>query len=54
LARLGALTDGVVRGERPARQEMHAVPKPQNAAGDYKPYAHPRYWAAFILLGDPE
>jgi CHAT domain-containing protein len=18
------------------------------------PYAHPRYWAAFILIGDPE
>jgi len=27
---------------------MKAVPK------DGKPYAHPRYWAAFILIGDPE
>jgi CHAT domain-containing protein len=48
LDRLGAITKGVVRGQRPAREEMKAVPK------DGKPYAHPRYWAAFILIGDPE
>ena len=45
---------GVVRGERPAREEMKAVPVPKDAAKDYKPYAHPRYRAAFILIGDPE
>jgi len=54
LDRLGTITEGVVRGERPAREEMHAVPKPKDAAKDSKPYAHPRYWAAFILIGDPE
>jgi len=54
LERLGTLTQGVVRGERPAREEMQAVPKPKDAAKDYRPYAHPRYWAAFILIGDPE
>jgi CHAT domain-containing protein len=54
LTRLGVLTEGVVRGQRPAREEMRAVPKPKDAAGDYKPYAHPRYWSAFILLGDPQ
>jgi len=54
LERLGALTKGVVRGERPARREMQAVPKPKGAAKDYRPYAHPRYWAAFILIGDPQ
>jgi CHAT domain-containing protein len=54
LQRLGEITNGVMRGERPAREEMHGVPRPRDAAGDYKPYAHPRYWAAFILLGDPE
>jgi len=53
LERLGVLTQGVVRGERPAREEMQAVPKPKNAATDYRPYVHPRYWAAFILVGDP-
>ena len=54
LERLGTLTQGVVRGERPAREEMQVVPKPKDAAKDYRPYAHPRYWAAFILIGDPE
>ena len=54
LDRLGTLTQGVVRGERPAREEMPAVPKPKDAGQDYQPYAHPRYWAAFILIGDPD
>jgi CHAT domain-containing protein len=54
LDRLGTLTRGVVRGERPARDEMRGVPKPKDAAKDYRPYAHPRYWAAFILIGDPD
>jgi CHAT domain-containing protein/tetratricopeptide (TPR) repeat protein len=54
LDRLGTLTQGVVRGERPAREAMHAVPKTMDAAPDYRPYAHPRYWAAFILIGDPD
>jgi CHAT domain-containing protein len=54
LARLGKITDGVVRGERPARQEMRPVPQPKDAPPDYRPYAHPRYWAAFILIGDPQ
>jgi tetratricopeptide (TPR) repeat protein len=52
--RLGTLTEGVVRGERPAREEMKAIPVPKGTGKDYKPYAHPRYWAAFILIGDPE
>jgi tetratricopeptide (TPR) repeat protein len=54
LDRLGTLTQGVVRGERPAREAMHAVPQAKDAALDYRPYAHPRYWAAFILIGDPD
>jgi CHAT domain-containing protein len=54
LERLGTLTEGVVRGERPARELMQALPKPKDAGKDHRPYAHPRYWAAFILIGDPE
>jgi CHAT domain-containing protein len=48
--RLGILAAGVVRGERPARPEMAAVPK----ATDDRPYADPKYWAAFVLIGDPD
>jgi hypothetical protein len=54
LDRLGLLANGVLRGERPAREEMRPIPQPKNADKDYKPYAHPRYWAAFILIGDSE
>jgi tetratricopeptide (TPR) repeat protein len=54
MERLSNLTSGVVRGERPAREEIKPVPVPKDAGKDYKPYAHPRYWAAFILIGDPE
>jgi CHAT domain-containing protein len=54
LDRLGAITQGVVRGPRPARQEMRPVPRPKEAPPDYRPYAHPRYWAAFVLIGDPD
>jgi CHAT domain-containing protein len=54
LDRLGTITQGVVRGERPAKEEMRAVPQAKDSAEDYKPYAHPRYWAAFVLIGDPE
>jgi CHAT domain-containing protein len=54
LDRLGTLTNGVVRGERPAREEMKTIPMPKDAGKDYKPYSHPRYWAAFILIGDPD
>lgn len=52
--RLGTLADGVFRGEKPARPQMKDVPRPKGAASDHRPYAHPRYWAAFILIGDPE
>jgi CHAT domain-containing protein len=54
LKRLGTITQGVVRGERPAREEMRPVPQPKDAAPDYQPCVHPRYWAAFILIGDPD
>jgi CHAT domain-containing protein len=54
LERLGSLTNGIVRGQRPAREEMQPVPQPKDSAKEYKPYAQPHYWAAFILIGDPD
>jgi CHAT domain-containing protein len=45
----GRLARGVVRAaEEPEGKALPAVPP-----GD-PPFAHPRYWAAFILIGDPE
>jgi CHAT domain-containing protein len=29
-------------------------PKPSAAPGSDKPYGHPYYWSAFILIGDPD
>jgi tetratricopeptide (TPR) repeat protein len=49
-----AVSQGVERGkDRPRQKLFHAVP-PAADARDDRPYAHPYYWAAFILIGDPE
>lgn len=50
--RLGAITQGVSRGEQPALEVLPAVPKP--AGPTARPYAHPRYWAAFVLIGEAD
>jgi CHAT domain-containing protein len=54
LKRLGKLSEGVVRGPRREKVELPPLPKAPAASQDFKPYAHPRFWAAFILIGDPE
>jgi tetratricopeptide (TPR) repeat protein len=47
------LSNGVERGKgRPKATLLPALPEP--AAKDDRPYAHPYYWAAFVLIGDPE
>jgi CHAT domain-containing protein/tetratricopeptide (TPR) repeat protein len=51
IQRLGKISEGVNRGPRPALKD---VPRPKDAPRDHKPYTHPRYWAAFILIGDPD
>jgi CHAT domain-containing protein len=47
----GELARRAVRGEE--EPKVQAAPRESLPAGD-KPFAHPRYWAAFILIGDPE
>jgi CHAT domain-containing protein len=53
------LAGDLARGEVRAKEEPKtplsppAVPRPALPAGEV-PFAHPRYWAAFILIGDPE
>jgi tetratricopeptide (TPR) repeat protein len=50
--RATALTGGVERGKgRPALPGSPAVPE---TTGDAPPYAHPFYWAAFVLVGDQD
>jgi CHAT domain-containing protein/Flp pilus assembly protein TadD len=47
------LTGGVERGKgRPALPK--APPVPETATEDEPPYAHPYYWAAFVLIGDTD
>lgn len=49
------LTKGVARGTRDKGVELRLAPAPDPTApgkGD-RPFAHPRYWAGFVLIGDP-
>jgi CHAT domain-containing protein/tetratricopeptide (TPR) repeat protein len=50
--RLAALVDGVPRGER--GKVRPALPTRRPGAEDDRPFAHPYYWAAFVLIGDPD
>jgi CHAT domain-containing protein len=34
--------------------EARPVAKAEAKGGGDAPYPHPRYWAAFILIGDPD
>jgi tetratricopeptide (TPR) repeat protein len=49
------VSHGVERGKgRPKGKLLPPLPEPVPAAKDDKPYAHPYYWAAFVLIGDPD
>ena len=51
-----AATDGVLRGDRgklTLALPVIASDSQQPDSRDTKPFAHPRYWSAFILVGDP-
>jgi CHAT domain-containing protein len=52
LKRAASLTEGVSRGKGAAALPPLEVPAAGAKAEDH-PFAHPRYWAAFILTGDP-
>ncbi len=54
IARAASLTQGVSRGKAAAKLAPLPVPSStsQEKSGDC-PFAHPHYWAAFILMGDP-
>jgi CHAT domain-containing protein len=50
--RLTSLVDGVPRGERGSIRKALPVRKTEANKED-RPFAHPYYWAAFVLIGDP-
>jgi hypothetical protein len=53
--RLGAITAGVARGKgRPVRPLAAPPADPKADPKDVRPFAHPKYWAAFVLIGDPD
>ena len=52
-ARLGVITEGVSRGSKTGRNVIGEIPRSKEAK-DAKPYSSPKYWAAFILIGDPD
>jgi CHAT domain-containing protein/tetratricopeptide (TPR) repeat protein/tRNA A-37 threonylcarbamoyl transferase component Bud32 len=47
---IASATNSVVRGERGKAGEPLVAPI---QAEDFRPFRHPRFWAAFILIGDP-
>jgi Flp pilus assembly protein TadD len=54
-AEVEKLASRLAKGELRAKEEPKGTPLPEQVIprGD-TPFAHPRYWAAFILIGDPE
>jgi CHAT domain-containing protein/tetratricopeptide (TPR) repeat protein len=58
--RAAKMSDGVARGKRPklppvSPAEVKEAETREKASTDRdRPYAHPYYWAAFVLIGDPD
>ncbi len=49
---VASLTGGLLRGTEGEARPLLESKKPVLPAGD-RPYEHPAYWAAFLLVGDP-
>src|SRR5262249_23659366 len=53
LKRAAQLRQGVERGKRRELPPLDESRPATSGKGD-RPYAHPYYWAAFVLIGDPD
>jgi CHAT domain-containing protein len=54
LKRAASLSAGVERGVRPKPPPLEMPPANQPTKDVDCPFAHPYYWAAFVLIGDPQ
>jgi CHAT domain-containing protein len=53
--RTAQLTKGVERGKgRPDQPRLPQLPPSPPGVVEDRPYAHPYYWAAYVLIGDAE
>jgi CHAT domain-containing protein len=51
--RLAVLVDGIPRGKRGSIKAALPTHKLDAPRGDDRPFTAPYYWAAFVLIGDP-
>ncbi len=51
--RVASLTKGTLRGSEEELPPLAVGDKPALPQGD-RPYEHPFYWAAWLLVGDPQ
>ena len=51
--RLAILTQGVEGGPNARPPEQGGLGAPKTTEGTDRPFTHPRHWAGFILIGDP-
>jgi CHAT domain-containing protein len=49
-----SVSKGVARGPRKKPPPLEVLSSNPTTANVDRPYAHPYYWAAFVLIGDPE